>query len=345
MTGPAVPSKVLVVGECLVDLAPLAPEEGGPAPRSGPAGAPQGSQRLLALPGGSAANVALALTRLGVPTAFAGRFSDQGFGPWLREHLWANRVDLAPSVQADEPPTLAVVALDSAGRASYTFYGPGTADWQWAPGELIAPDALSDVGAVHTGSLALALLPGAQVLSEWLQAVREQSQAVISVDPNVRPGFIGDLSRYRERLTEVLHGAHIIKLSEEDLGLLAPEHGPADVARRWLSAEARLVIVTYGAGGATAFHRSGAVCSSRAAEVDVSDTIGAGDTFSAGLLAWLSDHGALAAGPGTLDGLGPEDLRAALEQATSAAALACTRPGADPPNRDELDAFMARSNA
>jgi fructokinase len=343
MKNQTAPNKVLVVGECLVDLAPLAGGQGDPASARGAVRSLQGAQELLAVPGGSPANVALALARLGVPTAFAGRLSDQGFGPWLRNHLSANGVDLAPSIEADEPPTLAVVALDPTGSASYTFYGPGTADWQWTPSELVAPEALGDVSAVHTGSLALALPPGAQVLSEWLRAVRHGSRAVISVDPNVRPGFIGNLNRYRDHLTEVLRSAHIIKLSQEDLYLLAPGQDPADVAQRWLSAEAHLVVVTHGAEGATAFHRNGAFARCRAPEVEVADTIGAGDTFSAGLLAWLSDHDILA-DPGDLQGISSDDLEAALGQAASAAALACTRPGANPPDRDELEAFMARTN-
>jgi fructokinase len=301
-------------------------------------------RQLSAIPGGSPANVAVGLARLGVPTAFAGRLSRGGFGPWLSEHLLANGVDLAPSVETEELATLAVVALDAGGRASYTFYGPGTADWQWRRAELAAPSDLraggSTVAAVHTGSLAVALEPGASVLGEWLAEVRAEGRALVSIDPNVRPSFVGDLGRYREKLEKLLGCAHLVKASSEDLEVIAPGTGPLDVVDSWLAAGAYLVVMTHGPEGASAFHRSGWRARCQAPAVKVADTIGAGDAFSAGLLAYLATNGLLS--PGALAGLAQGQLDAALAQAVAVSAITCTRAGADPPNAAELTTFLGR---
>jgi len=331
---PAEAGHVFVLGECLVDLAPLASAQ-RQQPDVGPREQPL--QHLAAMPGGSPANVAIGLARLGVPTLFGARFSRLGFGPWLRQNLVANGVDLALSVEADEPPTLAVVTLDGDGRASYTFYGPGTADWQWQPHELVGPSSLEGVLAVHTGSLALAFPPGADVLASWLRSLREHGNVLICIDPNVRLGLLGDLGDYRERLDRMLLDAHIVKMSMEDLGALAPGETPAQAATRLLSAGVELVVITDGPNGATAFYGNGAQVRAPAPAVDVVDTIGAGDTFSAGLLAWLFDHDLLR--PGALATIGPDELLSALAQAVMASASACTRAGADPPDRQELAAF------
>ncbi|MGC8627540.1 MAG: carbohydrate kinase family protein [Acidimicrobiales bacterium] len=335
---PAKAGHVFVLGECLVDLAPLASaQEQLPdvALREQPL------QHLAAMPGGSPANVAIGLARLGVPTLFGARFSRLGFGPWLRKNMAMNGVDLALSVEASELPTLAVVTLDAEGRASYTFYGPGTADWQWQPHELVGPSSLGDVLAVHTGSLALAFPPGADVLTTWLRSLREQDKVLICIDPNVRPGLLGDLGGCRERIDRALRGAHVVKMSTEDLGALAPGETPAQAATRLLSAGVELVVITDGPKGATAFHGNGAQVHVPAPTVDVVDTIGAGDTFSAGLLAWLFDHDLLR--PAALATIGTDELLSALAQAVMASASACTRAGADPPDRQELAAFSRRA--
>ena len=181
--------------------------------------------RLIAHPGGSPANVAVALARLGVSTSFAGRISGAGFGPWLRAHLDANEVDTTPSVTAIENASLALVTLDAARVPSYTFYVEGTADWQWHPSEL-SRVSLTGVTAVHTGSLALALEPGRATLATWLSTVRGSGQAFISFDPNVRPTLIDDLAAFRERTIELVSLAHLVKVSEEDLHSVAPRRGP-----------------------------------------------------------------------------------------------------------------------
>ena len=315
---------VLVVGECLVDLAPAGEAPQGIAGRS-----------YLALPGGSPANVAVGLARLGVRTGFAGRFSAEGFGPWLREHLSSNGVDLSASVDATEPATLAVVTLDAERRASYTFYGPETADWQWSVGELPVPT--SGFGAVHTGSLATTFEPGASVLAKWLGAVRDSGGTVVSFDPNVRAGLVGDLTAYRDRLEQLVACAHIVKASDDDLAVAYPGSGVEKVAESWLSEGAALVVVTEGPRGARAFHSTGAQATCAPPEVDVADTIGAGDAFSAGLLTYLASTGALT--PQGVASLSRGELVRAISYAVAASAFTCTRPGADPPTETELATF------
>lgn len=314
---------VLVVGECLVDLAPAGEARQGIAGKS-----------YVALPGGSPANVAVGLARLGVRTGFAGRFSAEGFGPWLRQHLSSNGVDLSTSVDATEPATLAVVTLDAAGRASYTFYGPETADWRWSAGELPVP---SGFAAVHSGSLATTFEPGASVLAKWLEAVRDSGDAVVSFDPNVRAGLVADLTAYRDRLERLVACAHIVKASDDDLAVAYPGSAVEKVAESWLSGGAALVVVTEGPRGARAFHASGAQASCVPPAVEVADTIGAGDTFSASLLAYLASAGALT--PEGVASLGSEELERAIGYAVAASAFTCTRPGADPPTATELATF------
>ena len=333
---------MLVVGECLVDLAPAS--TGSPADRTASTGKVGAwARQLVAMPGGGPANIAVGLVRLGVPTAFAGRFSRAGFGPWLRSYLVANGLDLAFSVDADEDATLALVTLDGQGRASYTFYGPGTADWQWDATELpdLTAAAPADLGisAVHTGSIALTLEPGAGVLAKWLAGLRRDNRVLVSFDPNMRPSLVGDLSAYRERLPGVISSSHIVKASDEDVEVLYPGATAAEIAHRWLSEGVYLVVITEGALGGTAFHQNGARAHVAPPPIEVVDTIGAGDSFSAGLLAYLAKNRFLE--PAALTTLGEGDLHHAIAQAVSASALTCTRPGADPPTEQELARFMA----
>jgi fructokinase len=334
--------RTLVLGECLVDLAPTsAGAPGGVVPGAGKAGPWAG--HFVAMPGGGPANIAVALARLGAPASFAGRFSRRGLGPWLRSYLAANGLDLALSVDADEDATIALVTFDDEGRASYTFYGPGTADWQWQKSELpdlsVPPAGDRGIGAVHTGSLALALDPGASVLATWLSGLRRDGRVLVSFDPNVRPSFVKNLSAYRKLVAEVVSRSHIVKASTEDIEVLDPGAGSAVGAERWLSEGVSLVVITDGPSGATAFHRNGARAHSTPPAIEVVDTIGAGDTFSAALLSYFWEHGFLE--PEAIDAVNEAHLLRATAQAVAASALTCTRPGADPPTKQELASFMA----
>ncbi len=291
--------------------------------------------------------MAVGLARLGVRTGFAVRIARQGFGPWLRQYLSDNGVDLTLSVDAPEPATLAAVTLDDQGRASYAFYGPETADWRWQEGELPAPnrDALSayGVGAVHTGSLPIVFLPSGQVLARWLARLRYGDDVLISFDPNMRTVAGTDEAAYRRRLEDIISSSHVVKASNEDVEAMYPGEGPLDRAEKWLAGGALLVVITEGADGATALHRNGFRAHLSPPAIKVADTIGAGDAFSAGLLAYFASEGLLH--PEGVATATPGQLEAALAQAIAAGAFTCTRPGGDPPDGPELAAFVARSGS
>jgi fructokinase len=323
-----VSGSVLVVGELLADVV-----TDGVLGKTG-TGASDGAQMgLSARPGGSPANVAVGLARLGVTTEFAGRLSAQGIGPWLREHLVANGVGTRWCVPARELPTLAFVGLDPAGVPAYGFYGPGTADWQWTVDEL--PDLVgSGVTAVHTGSLACALPPGAAGIAAWLQQIRAGGDVLVSYDPNVRPTLIEDLVEFRAEVEGWVARSHLVKVSEEDLAVLFPGRAPLEVGAAWPHRGPELVVVTHGPRGASALRAGGLLLARPGRVVEVVDTVGAGDSFTAGLLAWLEDAGALH--PGGPAGLSEAELAFALDRAIAASAVTCTRAGADPPTAAEL---------
>ncbi len=316
------PARVVVLGEVLADLTIDS--------LSDPAGGPR---RLTAHPGGSPANVAVGLARLGIPTSFAGRLSIVGMGPWLREHVAASGVDMSLAVDATENCSLALVGVTAQGTPSYTFYVEGTADWQWRSDEL--PD-MGAVGAtaVHTGSLAVALPPGRDLLAGWLAALHLADRVLVSLDLNVRPSLIGDMTRYRQEMTALIDHAHMVRASEEDIAVLYPADDPLDVARHWAAGGPEMVVVTHGPGGATAVRSSGQVLARRSPAITVVDTVGAGDAFTAGFLAWLFDGGHLH--PGGPSVLSDGEVVAALDQANRVASITCTRAGADPPRRSEL---------
>jgi len=312
--------EIVVAGEALIDLFLDDP------------------RRPTALPGGSPANTAIALARLGTPVAFACRFGADRFGELLRDNLAANDVDLRYAVNAPEPTSLAVVTRGADGGPTYGFHVSGTADWAWRPAEL-PHDLPQNVLAVHAGSLALALQPGATVLAEWFAAQR--ADRVTSLDPNVRPALVGPRESYAPRLTALWAAADIVKVSVEDLDWVFPDEDAITVAQRLQQdLGTALVVVTLGGDGAVALH-NGRTYRRPAAPVSVVDTVGAGDTFSAGLLHWLAEHGSLRRG--ALDALTEHEIELALEFAATAAGLACTRPGADPPDRAAVTAALRRT--
>lgn len=300
---------ILVCGECLVDLAPEDTSAG----------------LWRAFPGGSPANTAVALARLEVPVSFAGRLSTDDFGTMLGRHLRDNRVDISPSVSAEEPSTLAMMSVDDDGHASYSFRLDGTADWGWRPGEL--PDwPPKRVAAVHAGSMALMMEPGCLEIEAFLR--RCAGRAVISIDPNVRPVVCPDRTRYAAAVERWLTFTDVIKVSTDDLEWLYPGRAAADVARDWASMGPALVVLTLGADGARAWFGEQTV-SVPGVPVAVADTVGAGDAFGAGLLRGLADGGHLT--PPGVRALTRSDVSRVLEFACRVAALACTRPGANPP--------------
>jgi fructokinase len=299
---------IIVCGEALVDLVPDN----------------SSGERWTAIPGGSPANAAVALSRLEVPTALLARLSGDSFGRRLRSHLVENGVDLSLAVAAEEASSLAIVELDATGAASYRFDIDGTADWQWHDSEL--PAVLpADVKAVHAGSLALAMAPGNAVLEGFL--ARSRATASICIDPNVRPTVDGNLDETRASVDRWCELADIVKASSDDVALLYPDDDAELAAKRWQALGPAVVIVTLGAAGALAVGRAGSV-RLPAPPTTVVDTVAAGDTFTAGLLTSL--HGAGLLG-GRLDQLTEQTLTDAMAYGLKAAAITCSRPGADPP--------------
>ncbi|MFF1443161.1 carbohydrate kinase [Streptomyces sp. NPDC058295] len=311
------PRQITVLGECVADAFVE----------------PAGSASELALrvlPGGGPANTAVALARLGTPARFLTRLSGDVFGRLFRAHLEASGVDLSHAVAATEPSTLAVAELDSEGQAAFSFHAQNTADWQWSTAELAGVD-LSATSCVHTGSLALVREPGAAAVEEFLAAAAPL--ATVSIDPNVRPLLVRP-EVYRARLAHWCALADVLRLSEDDLGLLLPDTPPEQACDIWHAAGARLVVITQGARGALV-SLDGERARMSAVATRVVDTVGAGDSFTAGLLHHLGTRGLLG---GRLTGLRLSDVTDACRFATQVAALTCSVAGPNPPWQNQLAA-------
>ena len=296
----------------------------------------EGDRRYTAHPGGSPLNVAVGLGRLGQPTSLAARLSRDAFGSMFREHLAAAGVDPRHLVSAQEPSTLAVATLDADGVAAYDFWTEGTADWQWTFAEL-AGIVDDETVVLHTGSIAMELEPGAGRVLDLLRRVRHAGRTTISYDPNVRLARRGSPDEGRRAVEKVVGLADLVKVSSEDLGWLYPGEDPVLAARRWAGVGPELVVVTLGGDGAVALPVGGQEVRRPAPPVEVVDTVGAGDAFTAGLLGALADRGALGR---TYQGgrLAAVDLPAVLDRSCLVAALTCARAGADPPTRAEVQA-------
>ncbi|MFI2370333.1 carbohydrate kinase [Streptomyces sp. NPDC018833] len=314
------PQQVTVLGECVADAFT--------SPRHTPA-----ELTLRVLPGGGPANTAAALARLGTPARFLTRLSQDVFGRLFRDHLEASGVDLSGAVRAAEPSTLAVAELDDQGQAAYSFHAEGSADWQWTRTELAAAD-LAGTACLHSGSLALVRDPGASAVEEFLAGAT--ATATVSVDPNVRPLLVRP-DVYRQRLSRWCAFTDILRLSEEDLELLLPGAAPERACDAWHAAGARLVVVTRGARGALA-SLDGERITVPAPPARVVDTVGAGDSFTAGLLHHLGSRGLLG---GRLTELRIEDVAQACAFAARVAALTCAVAGPNPPWGHQLTSAAA----
>jgi len=280
--------------------------------------------------GGSPLNVAQGLARLGRPVAFLAGLSTDAFGERLLASLSSEGVDTSLVLRNDAPSTLSVVSVDARGVPRYAFHGTGAADRQLTHDTL--PALPSAVRVLQFGSYALAVEPVGSALLAL--AARERTRRLIAYDPNVRLNVEPDVAQWRTLVDRMVSIAHLVKVSDEDLGLLYPEEPPEQVASRWLGAGAALVAVTRGGQGASAWTRT-AKADVPTPQVQVIDTVGAGDTFQAALLTWLDEHDALT--PETLAALDSKALAALLGFAAKAAAITCSRRGADMPRRAELD--------
>ncbi|MFJ9850198.1 carbohydrate kinase [Streptomyces sp. NPDC101150] len=306
---------IVVAGEALIDLVPAGPAAGDELPA------------LLPKRGGGPYNTAIALGRLGSPTAFCSRLSTDHFGAALLRGLTADGVDTSLVQRGAEPTTLAVAHVGTDGSAAYSFHVEGAADRLF---EL--PDALPEpTRAVSFGTCSLVLEPGVGAYETLMR--RESARGVFTaLDPNIRAGLITAPNAYRARFRSWLPHVSLLKLSEEDAAWLAQSDDLVAAAREWLAAGPYAVVLTRGGAGLTVLTRDGLELSVPGRRVEVVDTIGAGDTVNAALLHRLDAHGALTSAPG----LDAEQWRDILTYATHAAAITCTRPGAQPPYASEL---------
>jgi fructokinase len=308
---------IVVGGEALVDLV----DEHG---------------LLSPVPGGGPFNTAIALGRLGIPVAFLGTLSHDEYGGLLAHLLLEAGVDMSLVRWSDAPTPLAVVHRHDDGGNSYTFYLTGTSLADLPPETV--PALPEHVWAIHVGTLGLAVDPPAAAYEALLD--REAGRRTIVLDPNVRPVVFGDQVSYSARFERFARLADIVKLSDDDAAWIYPKLELTDVLEHVLGLGPRLVAITMGTLGAVAASRGG-YARVPAVPVTVVDTVGAGDSFGAALLAALVSREALE--PGATRSLDDSLLEDAVEYAVTASAITCTRMGAVPPSRAELDAWIGTS--
>ena len=269
--------------------------------------------------GGGPANTAKAVARLGYPTYFVGGISSGEYGRAVELELLRSGVDLSLVHRGDSPTALAIATINEAGLASYEFKLDSTVSFNfhssWLPKE--------DAEVIHIGSVATLLEPGASELYKWLS----NKSATVVFDPNVRPSIQGDRNTYRNSVERWIDLAKTVKLSEDDFSWLY-ESSESDVIANWLSRGTEIVVVTRADRGLSAFTKKG-IIDCPAAKVKLVDSVGAGDTIGAVIVEGLLKHG--------LDGLKADVLRQVLERAAKAAGITCSRAGANPPWKEELD--------
>ena len=303
---------ILCAGEALIDMLPreTVVGENAFAPHAG----------------GAVFNTSIALGRLDVPVQFFSGISSDLFGDVLRKQLAASSVDSSPAAISDRPTTLAFVTLTD-GHASYAFYDENTA------GRMLSPDDLPDVSpqTLFVGGISLAVEPCAQAYEALV--AQHAPHAVVMMDPNVRPSFIKDADLYRARIRRMMDQCDIVKLSDEDLAWFMPDDSTKDAAHRLVEGGVKLLCITQGATGVTAYTPNHTIFVS-AEKATVVDTVGAGDTFNAGVLASL--HHADALHKDTIANLDEPTIRNVLAFGAKVAAITVSRAGANPPWASEV---------
>ncbi|MFJ2426525.1 carbohydrate kinase [Pseudomonas sp. NPDC087804] len=283
-----------------------------------------------AIAGGSPFNVAVGLRRLGVDSALFGGLSTDYLGRRLQQVLQDEGVRPDYLVDFAAPTTLAMVAVGANGSPHYSFRGEGCADRQLSLTHL--PTLGPEVRGLHIGSFSLVVQPIGDTLLALVQ--RESGKRLISLDPNVRLNPEPNIELWRERIATLVQLADLIKVSDEDLSLLYPEQDPQRVIESWLEHRCQIVFLTRGGEGATVFSRAHGSWSVPACSVKIADTVGAGDTFQAALITWLTEYG-LDSVEGVQQ-LAREQIDAMLKFAVQAAALTCSKTGPDLPYRHQL---------
>lgn len=306
---------IVCCGEALIDMLPRRTAAGEVA--------------FAPYAGGAVFNSAIALGRLGAPVEFFSGLSSDLFGTMLANELGASKVGTRYAAVSGRPTTLAFVRLNESGQATYVFYDENTAGRMLSEGDL--PTLGDDVSAFLFGAISLIPEPSGSTYEALMR--REHAQRAIMLDPNIRPGFIPDREKHRARMLRMIAMADIVKLSDEDLAWFGETGSPAEVAARWLALGPKVIVMTRGGDGAVGYTARYEV-TAPSPTVTVVDTVGAGDTFNAGLLASLHEQGLLTkAGIGSLH---ESALAQALSLGTKAAAVTVSRAGANPPWGHEI---------
>ena len=299
---------IWVCGEVLIDLIPVAPGSTDRAPHVG----------------GGPANTAKALARLGHDVHFIDGISTDAYGQMSRDELVNDEVKLDLARTSELPTALAIVSLDNNGSASYEFKLDKTATFDFSLDWLPDPSRHKP-NVLHIGTLVTVIQPGADVLYDWALQVAEFAPIVF--DPNIRPAVMGDRDLYEAAVEKWAAISSVIKVSDDDVEWLFPNQSIDDVAERWVRDGAALVVVTRGSEGLIGYTADGAV-EVPGVKVEVADTVGAGDTVGAIVVEAMIEKGIMA--------LTGDVLQEVLHRAAKAAAITCSRPGAQPPYKHEL---------
>ena len=298
---------IWVCGEVLIDILPTGPVVGG-----GPA------------------NTAKALARLGHDVNFIDGISSDAYGQSARAELLRDGVNLDLAQLSDKPTCTATVTLNAAGAASYEFLIDGTATFDFEASWLPDPYRYQPQ-VLHIGTLVTVIEPGASALYDWAMQVAEF--APIIFDPNIRPSVQPDRDLYEAAVEKWAALSAVIKVSDDDVAWFFPGQSIDDVANRWISDGVFLVVVTRGANGLVGFTADGRV-EVPGVKVDVVDTVGAGDTVGAIVVEAMVAHGLIE--------LRGDLLRDVLVRAAAAAAITCSRQGAQPPYKHELPSIEVK---
>ncbi len=299
---------IWVCGEVLIDLIPVAPGSTDRAPHVG----------------GGPANTAKALARLGHEVHFIDGISTDAYGVMSRDELVNDEVKLDLAKTSELPTALAIVSLNESGGASYEFKLDNSATFDFDLNWLPDPSRYKP-NVLHIGTLVTVIQPGADVLYDWALQVAEFAPIVF--DPNIRPAVMGDRDLYEAAVEKWAAISSVIKVSDDDVAWLFPDQSLDDVAERWVRDGAALVVITRGSEGLIGFTADGAV-EVPGVKVEVADTVGAGDTVGAIVVEAMIEKGIMA--------LTGDVLQDVLHRAAKAAAITCSRPGANPPYKHEL---------
>lgn len=307
---------VLVIGEALVDVVHGINGE------------------IKNIPGGSPANTAVALARLGTKTYMKARTSTDQFGTEIRNYLTSQNINLDYSLVVKNPSSVVNALIQKDGSAKYEANLRGAADYGWTFEELnqvIDPD----IQIVQLGSLTSYIEPGATNIEKWFSQLRQSNKYLLTFDPNIRHPLDGENEvDVRSRAKKLASLSHVVKASDEDLNWIFSNNNPQDSAINIIESGASLVVVTLGKKGAFAVNKKLEIVEVKANEIAVIDTIGAGDTFAAALITQLLENSLI--NKNALDNLSSDDLTEILTNCSAVSAITCSRQGANPPHRHEV---------